>query len=268
VSASSAVEIRSGGRRLHVCRLGDGPRLIALHGGPGLDHHVLIPLAVPLAERFSVWLPDLPGHGESPPSGGSRPGLWETLDGLKRWLAGLRGGYDVLLGHSLGAWLVQEVLRSGIAPPRAAVLIAPITGKRGRPGGEPRGAPRRPRAGRPVGLAELIRHVESETAGELPQSFLETVAAARIRPVSDYPELLDELREAMERPMRFLEPGCPVLVLSGELDRATPPDSVDRLARAISGSEIEILEGTGHYPFVELGSDVAARIREFVARVS
>lgn len=268
MSASSVVDIRSGGRRLHVRRLGDGPRLIALHGGPGLDHHVLVPLAAPLAKQFSVWLPDLPGHGESPPAGGSPPGLWKTLDGLKRWLGGLQDGYDVLLGHSLGAWLVQEVLRSGIAPPRAAVLLAPLAGDREPSEGKPRRAPRRPWVGQSSGLAELIRHVDSETAGELPPSFLETVASARIRPVSDYPELLDELREELEKPMRSFDPGCPVLVLSGRLDRATSPDAVERVAGTMAGSEIEILDGTGHYPFVEPGCHVAERIREFVNRVS
>jgi pimeloyl-ACP methyl ester carboxylesterase len=238
--------------------------LIALHGGPGLDHHVLVHLAEPLAEHFSVWLPDLPGHGESPPTGGERPGLWKTLDGLKRWLAGLPDGCDVLVGHSLGAWLVQEVLRSGMAPPRAAVLLAPLAGDREPAGGE-RPIPGRSRVGRSAGLAELIRHVESETAGGLQPSFLESIESARIHPVSDYPELLDELRDELEKPMRFFDPGCPVLVLSGELDGTTSPDAAERVARKIAGSEIEILEGTGHYPFVEPGSDVAQRIREFVA---
>jgi pimeloyl-ACP methyl ester carboxylesterase len=268
VSASSSGEIRSGGRRLHVLRLGEGPRLIALHGGPGLDHHVLVPLATPLAERFTVWLPDLPGHGESPPSRGSRPGLWKTLDGLKRWLAGLQGGCDVLLGHSLGAWFVQEVLRSGTAAARAAVLISPLAGEREPAGGKPRPISGRPSVKRSAGPAELIRHVESEIAGAVPPSFLETVAAARIRPVSDYPELLDELREELERPMRTFDPGCPVLVVSGERDGATPPDAARRVARTIAGAEVRILGGAGHYPFVEPGSDVFEHIRAFVNRVA
>ena len=262
MTAPSALDIGSGGRRLHVLRLGDGPRLIALHGVPGLDHSVLVPLAVPLAERFSVWLPDLPGHGGSPPASGERPGLWKTLDVVNRWLSGLPDGVDVLVGHSLGAWLVQEMLRSGELRPRAAVLLAPLAGDR-----SPTTAGRR-RAGRADGLAELLAHVESEIAGELPAAFVKTVAAARLRPVSDYPALLDELRVELEEPMRPFDPGCPVLVVGGELDRTTTADAVERVGRTIAGAEVAIFDGTGHYPFVESDSEVADSIRAFVDRVT
>jgi pimeloyl-ACP methyl ester carboxylesterase len=268
VIAPSALDVGSGGRRLHVLSLGHGPRLIALHGGPGLDHHVLVPLARPLAERFSVWLPDLPGHGASPPLTGERPGLWKTLDALKRWLGGLPGGIDVLLGHSLGAWLVQEVLRSGEVQPRAAVLLAPLAGDREPAGESPRATLGRRRVGRADGLTELLKHVESETAAKLPRAFVKTVAPARLRPVSNYPALLDELREELEKPMRPFDPGCPVLVLGGELDRTTTNDAVLRVGRTIAGAEVAILDGKGHYPFVEPGSGVADLIREFVDRVT
>ena len=266
--APSTLDIGSGGRRLHVLRLGDGPRLIALHGGPGLDHHVLVPLAAPLAEQFTVWLPDLPGHGDSPPASGGRPGLWKTLDVLKRWLCGLPDGIDVLLGHSLGAWLAQEMLRSGELRPRAAVLLAPLAGDRARAGGRSPTTARRRRTGRAGGLAELLAHVESETTGELPAAFVKTVAAARLRPVADYPALLDELRLELEKPMRPFDPGCPILVLGGELDRTTTADAVERVGRAIVGAEVAILDGKGHYPFVEPDTDVADFIRAFVDRVA
>ena len=242
--------------------------MVALHGGPGLDHHVLIPLAVPLAERFSVWLPDLPGHGDSPPERGERPGLWKTLAVLKRWLCGLPDGVDVLVGHSLGAWLIQETLRSRELRPRAAVLLAPLAGDRRRSGDRSPATPGRRRAGRSHGLAELLAHVESEIAGELPAAFVKTVAAARLRPVSDYLALLDELRVELDKPMRPFDPGCPVLVLGGELDRTTTADAVERVGRTIAGAEVAILDGKGHYPFVEPDTNVVDSIRAFVVRVT
>ena len=229
---------------------------------------MIVPLALPLAEQFTVWLPDLPGHGDSPPTRGERPGLWETLDVLKRWLRGLPDGIDVLLGHSLGAWLAQELLRSGELRPRAAVLLAPLAGDREPARVRPRARPARRRAGRADGLAELLAHVESEIAGELPAAFVKTVTRALVRPLSDYPELLDELTEELEKPMRPFDPRCPVLVLGGELDRTTTPDAVERVARAIAGSEIAILDGMGHYPFVESESGVADVIRAFLDRVA
>jgi len=94
------------------------------------------------------------------------------------------------------------------------------------------------------------------------------VTRALVRPLSDYPELLDELTEELEKPMRPFDPRCPVLVLGGELDRTTTPDAVERVARAIAGSEIAILDGMGHYPFVESESGVADVIRAFLDRVA
>jgi pimeloyl-ACP methyl ester carboxylesterase len=241
--------------------------LIAFHGGPGLDHHVLLPLGVPLARRCSVWLPDLPGNGASPPLAGRRPGLWTTLDTVKRWLVALEGDVDVLLGHSLGAWLVQEILRSGEVRPRAAVLLAPLAGDREPSDRIVRRKLGRRRAGRDRGLEELLCHVDSEIEGELPPAFVKTVASGRLRPVTDYVELLDELRRELEQPMRPFDPGCPVLVVGGERDRTTSAEAVERVARAIAGAELEILAGKGHYPFLEADAGLAELIGSFLDRL-
>lgn len=69
-------------------RTGSGPALVLLHGGHGCWLHWarVIPQ---LATRFSLWMPDMPGYGESTliPTGG--------LDEL---VAQLRQGLDALLG--------------------------------------------------------------------------------------------------------------------------------------------------------------------------
>jgi pimeloyl-ACP methyl ester carboxylesterase len=40
------------------------------------------------------------------------------------------------------------------------------------------------------------------------------------------------------------------------------------VGRTIAGAEVAILDGTGHYPFVESDSEVADSIRAFVDRVT
>src|SRR2546422_869324 len=60
---------------------------------------------------------------------------------------------------------------------------------------------------------------------------------------------------------------CPVLVIQGSKDRITGPDRGIELARAIEGSQIVMLEGSGHNP---LGRDPVkfnVLLREFIDRV-
>ncbi|WP_327675204.1 alpha/beta fold hydrolase [Kitasatospora sp. NBC_00458] len=54
----------SDGCALRATRFGSGPAVLLLHGG-GPDHHSLLPLAVRLADAFTVLLPDLRGYGRS-----------------------------------------------------------------------------------------------------------------------------------------------------------------------------------------------------------
>lgn len=56
----------------HVCwrRFGDGPPLVLLHGGHGSWLHWTRNIPA-LAQRCTVWVPDLPGYGDSDPPGGT-----------------------------------------------------------------------------------------------------------------------------------------------------------------------------------------------------
>jgi pimeloyl-ACP methyl ester carboxylesterase len=92
-------------------RLGDGPPLVLLHG-TNSSRAVWAPLAGPLAAARTVLVPDLPGHGESPPTS-STPAAWAhevvaLLDAL-----GFRDA--VFAGHSSGGWTALEVAKLGRA---------------------------------------------------------------------------------------------------------------------------------------------------------
>ena len=133
--------VNAGGESLSVRRYGRGERrLMLLHGGPGLDHHVLLPLPDRLAEHYQVWLPDLPGHGRSLHEGEKLPGADSLRRRMSAWLAGLAGAGaapGILCGHSLGAWLARDLVRTGSAAPEALVLLSPPS----RPApGEPSGS--------------------------------------------------------------------------------------------------------------------------------
>ncbi len=278
------VPVRSGGVTLAVRRLGEGaesaPGLVALHGGPGLDHHTLLTLGLALAARRRVWLPDLPGHGASAAPTGKLPGLRALEDRLERWVAGLPGGEPpVLLGHSLGAWLVRELLRRRRVEPRAAVLLAPpAAGQRRAETSLRRAVGVMARASAPgpvVGSGgehrarrELRSHVEAETRNRASELFLESIHRARLRDPRLYGPLLRSLHRGLTGPVRPFDPGCPILVLCGEEDRTTPPDQAARVAASLVGARLVHLPGAGHYPFAEALEATVQRIEEFLSAVS
>src|SRR4051812_35279658 len=64
-------QVAAGNMTINVCRGGDGPLLLLLHGYP--QTHVMWHRIAPvLANRFTVVCPDLRGYGDSdkPPGGG------------------------------------------------------------------------------------------------------------------------------------------------------------------------------------------------------
>lgn len=259
-------KVRSGGRELSVRRLGRGDRITILHGGPGLDHHLLLPLARPLAERFEVWLPDLPGHGASPPLEGARPGLRDTVLLLESWFSGLPGGAGVLIGHSLGAWFVSDLLRRGRLSPRAAVLLCPLAAPRT---GRDRRVMLHPGRMAKTGASPrdlLLAQIESECEGAVPNGVVPLVDDSRLRP----PEAFAELTRVLDTVLRIDEepfhPPCPVLVASGERDRTTPRPHAEAAARSILGATRIAFPDRGHYPFLEDPATVVAAVREFAER--
>ena len=99
--------INAAGMRWHVQVMGEGPAVLLIHG-TGASTHSFRALAALLAPRFTVVMPDLPGHGftDAPPSasGYSLPAvahgstaLLQALGvaaGARGWAFRRRGGGD------------------------------------------------------------------------------------------------------------------------------------------------------------------------------
>jgi len=237
-------------------RLGSGPRLVLFHGGPGLEHRILLPLAEQLAEAFEVWVPDLPGHG---PTSRADPSHAALLKAVVR-LTALEGGADWVIGHSLGAWLLREALRQErISPRQGVILLAPPTG------GQPRVRGQRiRRQTRGSLVADLLAQVRSETGRPASPRFSECLHSAELRGVEAYPRLVDAVSRAMSRPLTRLRPSLPVTVISGTCDRVVSPHHAREVALA-TGAELMSLRGVGHYPAATDNDGVADAIASLVA---
>lgn len=239
----------------------DAPLALALHGGPGLDHHLLLPLVARLP-RFRWILPDLPAHGASPfpPAVTLR---W-VEERLARWLEHLEPSPVALLAHSFGAWLAKGLLRQRVITPRAVILLAPPVSHGG---GRPRSAAPLPlpddRGRTPI---EAIRqHIRSE-AGRIPEELDEALRRAALRSATHYGALTRGLSRALAGPARGIPSSVPLLVICGSDDRTTPLSEAITLVNLTKGARLEIIEGAGHWALAEQPEEVARLIEEFLLR--
>jgi magnesium chelatase accessory protein len=114
--------VHAAGLRWHVQQMGTGSVLLLLHG-TGASTHSWRALAPLLAEKFTVVVPDLPGHAftETPPGDGlSLHGMAREVGELLRALA-----LDpvMVVGHSAGAAIMIRMTLDGIISPRALVSL-------------------------------------------------------------------------------------------------------------------------------------------------
>lgn len=264
MSAGSTFEaIRSGGQDLWVRRLGRGPRVVMLHGGPGLDHQLLLPLAEALSDRHEVWLPDLPGHGRHRSEAEGPPGLTAMFDRVSRWIGHLDPQPFAVAGHSLGAWLARESLRRGRIAPDATVWISPPAG------GVDSGVREPDRAQSPGtaddARAELIAFVIAETGRPPAPAFLRAANACDARHPREFPALLRQLHRTLLRDTPRCDPGIPTLVITGAEDRITPPHHAAAVAAATDGSRLVVLDRGGHFPDADGDPSLARSVGSFLA---
>jgi pimeloyl-ACP methyl ester carboxylesterase len=111
--------LRANGAAFHVARLGAGPPLLLLHGWPEF-WLTWEPVMTRLADRYTLFAPDLRGFGDSDrPDGPFGPeqhaaDMLALLDTLKIDQAGI-------IGHDVGGAVMQPLARS--APRRVAGLF-------------------------------------------------------------------------------------------------------------------------------------------------
>lgn len=99
----------------------EGPQVVFTHGA-GIDHREWEDTLALLAEEFRVLYWDVRGHGESRPAG-SPFTLARATDDLLALLDHLGIEQAILVGHSMGGNIAQEVIFRAPRRVRAAVLL-------------------------------------------------------------------------------------------------------------------------------------------------
>lgn len=248
-------EVTVRGVKMAWVELGAGRPIVLVHGLGGEILSVL-PLARALAARgYRAVAFDLPGFGDSSlapaPLGLDSAGEY-VLDAAKALDLGPR---PVLLGHSLGGWVVAWQALAN--PDQCGPVI--FTAAAGLPFDPPPLnvlTPRTVDEGR-RNIALLFAHPP-----RVPGPVI-WIIVRRPRPAN-----VDLLRSAMSG--RFLLDGLlpgltvPALVVCGERDRLVPPETAMEMAREIPGARLHVVRDAGHMLIWEKTDEVADAVDQFL----
>ena len=272
--ASRFVDCRP--HRWHLQEMGPGmesaPVILLIHGagGAAVSFRDLMP---DLARDFRVVAVDLPGHGLTRAGTRQRQGLDPMAEDLASLLAAEAIVPDIVVGHSAGAAVALRLAQRLNPPPRGVVGINAALGHFKGVAGWLFPALAKLLALNPLTAHAFARLSSSEVSvrsllrgtGTDPDA---TMVRMYRRLVAD-PIHVDGTLAMMAqwdlRPLLDSLPGIdiPVLLLTGENDRAVPPETSDRAARRMPRAHVVHLAGLGHLAHEEAPEKIAGHIRAF-----
>lgn len=253
------------------------PTLLLIHGMAG-NSRTWKDVMPELANDFTVLAPDLIGHGESAKPVGDYS-LGAFASGLRDLLALLEVGPVTVIGHSLGGGVAMQLAYQHPELVDRLVLIG--SGGLGRevswllriltlPGAEYVMPLFFPSFVRESGdelsrsmhgwgwsmphLDEMWRAYGSLGQAENRQAFVRTLRAV-IDPGGQTVNATDRL---------YLAAAMPTLIIWGDKDGIIPVEHAYTAHEAIPHSQLEILEGCGHFPHVQEPEHLAEVIHRFV----
>ena len=259
---------------LNVEQLGEGPPLIVLHGGPGLDHTGFRPYLDPLAEDARLIYVDERGQGRSERVDPQTLSLEVFAQDVDLLAEALELERFALLGHSFGAIIAtshaielgtaERYVISGGADSSEA-LERDVTASLEALGEEGQAIVESWEHEKTVEtaeeLAELMRvQMPFHFAGAVPEGYGEDTVFS--------PHVLRHFASAGYGAFDYVPDlrriDRPTLVLVGEHDRTTTPRAARVLAEGIPDSELVVLEGAGHMSFVEAPEPYLRAVRTFL----
>lgn len=257
-------------------RKGKGPPLLLLHGFTGSAHAWPAVIVESLSERYTVWVPDLPGHGDSPARREGTPSDFSgTLQRLTAGLDALGIQQPVWVGYSMGGRLALGAAVSQGKRVRALVLESASPGI-----SDP--LERRERLAQDRRLSHQIRKggmeafVETWLGQPLFQSQsrlpLELREAERSRRLGTQPEALADALEAMStggQPSFWHELSSlasPALLITGDMD-AKFCGIATTMAGSLPQAHHVTVAGAGHAVHLEAPEDWLRRVLPFLDEV-
>ncbi|VVE23317.1 alpha/beta hydrolase [Pandoraea communis] len=257
-----------------ACRTaGDGPLTLVLLHGIGGNRQVWpsqFETFVAAGCRVVAW--DMPGYGESAMP--VEPAMASLADSLRMLLDALGPSRFVLVGHSMGGMVAQELMARGEPFTRdiAALVLCGTSPAFGKPDGDFQREFVRQRTA-PLDAGKTLREMaEAIVPGMLGEPDAAARASAHALAVDAMGALTpDAYRAALQALVGFEQRTAlarltvPVLLIAGEHDTNAPPKVMARMAESIPQARYVCLPGAGHLMNLTHPAAFDAEVRAFLA---
>lgn len=226
----------------HYQLIGQGPAVVLLHGW-GCDWQIWSPIITKLSTHYRLLIPDLPAFGKSdiPQTPWSSQEYVEWLHGF---LAAILPRQPVILvGHSFGGKIAA--LYTSTHPQLVTHLV--LTAASGIPD---------PLTLRQTVQQNIARLIPAPIKHALPSTFKYRLLS-KIQAATDHFHSSPAQQAIMKKIVReniqssLTNIHCPTLLIWGDIDADTPLHQGKVFEKSIAGSELIILEKTGHFTFID-----------------
>ena len=257
------------GVELHYEIQGTGLPVILIHGYP-LSQKIWAPQVEALRAEFCVITPDVRGHGESAATRGIYT-MDILADDILTLMQHLQCGPAVLAGHSMGGYIALAFWRKYPEWMKGLVLVstrAAADSVEGRAGREALAqAVEKEKSAVPV-LAKMLphmlapasltanAHLKTEVEGIMSHTSQQGLAGA-LRGMAMRADVQESLAA-----MRI-----PVLIVAGTADALIPYAESEKMARAIPGAELRLIEGAGHLPSLEKPDELNPMLQAWLRKI-
>ena len=255
---------------------GNAAPVVVLHGGLGLDHTLYRRTLTPLAADRAVVHFDQRGNGRSVPADLSTITMARLADDVVDLADHLGLDRFVVLGHSYGAFVAQELALRHPDRLTGMVLVSATPGQLGTGEVEDEHG-----VGPPI-PPEVLAMVSGPPPGddaEMAAGMKDLLPAYFHRPDALDLAAMEEgtvfRAAAMARGFEVLATWStvdrlsaitvPALVLAGRHDVFTAWPQAHRIASRIPGAEVVVFEDSGHFPWLEEPDRFFPRVREWLA---
>ena len=263
------MRIRSTDTEIEYQVLGSGAPVVLLHPFPA-HHGIWIPVADALSARYRCIVPDLRGHGQSPPGVGPATMAKHAAD-LERICREEDIGKAVFAGSSIGGYVLFELWRQHRERFNGLILC----NTRAQADSEEGRAARLQSAAdvEQHGPAEFINKNVERLIGETTRRNRPDVAAAARSMMQEMSVAgIVAVQQGMAARPDSVETlktiNVPTLIIAADEDQVSSLADADLMNRMIGGSRMEVVMQAGHYAVFEQAALVTRLTLQFLSRLS
>ncbi len=253
---------QAGPFELRYLEAGSGPPLVLVHGLASNALQDWGRLVAPLARRYHVYAPDLPGFGRSARPADADYSIPMQVEALRAFLGAVGVSRARVAGISMGGWIVARLAGEHPELVERLVLVAP--------------AGMRPDDNAAIPVEALLPHDEAGVR-RLIATIRHKPPAAPSFLVRDI--LAERLREEwiVRRALESMRPGkdwlngtlghatMPVLIVWGKQDALLPVAYAAPLQAEFKHATLTVLDGCGHVPMADCPQQFDAVMTAFLA---